>query len=34
MGLTNVNDEDDSDEVDVKTKGVVIKTGILFSLGK
>ncbi|GAB4376094.1 MAG: porin family protein [Calditrichia bacterium] len=32
LGLTNVNDEEDADQVDVKTKGIQIKAGILFPI--
>lgn len=33
IGLTNINDED-PDETDIKTKGIQIKVGIFFPLGR
>ena len=34
LGLTNINDEDNADEGTLKTKGIQIKAGLLFSLGR
>ncbi len=33
IGLKNINDEVDADKVKVKTKGILIKAGIFFTLG-
>ena len=33
IGLKNIYDEEDADEVEVKTKGILIKAGIFFTLG-
>jgi hypothetical protein len=34
IGLADIYDEEDTDQVDLKNKGILIKAGILFPLGK